>query len=115
MPRVTPCPNCAKPGDRVAGPVLKLAAACAKESALYFVCWGCGLATESGSTPQWTKLPAKPKRWKPRWTKHTPYHWQAKVNGEPIDYWPSKRKWRFQGQTLRGGEADIVRHVGGQV
>jgi hypothetical protein len=41
--------------------------------------------------------------------KHTPYHWQTKVLGETLDYWPTKRKWRYRGETLTGDVKKFIR------
>lgn len=43
------------------------------------------------------KLPAV------QWTKHTEFHWQTRVHGDILDYWPTKNKWRFRGETIHGG------------
>lgn len=37
-----------------------------------------------------------------KWKKHTPYHWSRMVDGERLDYWPSRKKWQFQGKVWRG-------------
>jgi hypothetical protein len=36
------------------------------------------------------------------WTKHTPYHWSRMIDGERLDYWPSKAKWQFRGKVISG-------------
>ena len=36
------------------------------------------------------------------WTKHTEYHWSRIVDGHRLDYWPSRKKYRFKGKTRRG-------------
>lgn len=36
------------------------------------------------------------------WTKHTEYHWSRMINGTQLDYWPSRKKYRYKGQTKRG-------------
>jgi len=38
-----------------------------------------------------------------KWVKHTSFHWQTKVHGDLLDYWPTKNKWRFRGETHQGG------------
>lgn len=30
------------------------------------------------------------------------WHWQARVQGDVLDYWPSKSKWRFRNVTTQG-------------
>jgi len=39
------------------------------------------------------------------WTKHTEYHWSRMVNGERLDYWPSRKKFMFRGKVMRGLKA----------
>lgn len=39
------------------------------------------------------------------WTKHTAHHWSRSVNGERLDYWPSRKKFMFRGQVMRGLKA----------
>lgn len=36
------------------------------------------------------------------WTKHTEFHWSRVVNGHKLDFWPSRRKWQYQGKVRRG-------------
>lgn len=36
------------------------------------------------------------------WLKFNEYHWQRKLNGEILDYWPSKRKWRYKKKIVSG-------------
>ena len=36
------------------------------------------------------------------WTKHTQWHWSRVVNGERLDYWPSRKKFQWHGQVQRG-------------
>lgn len=43
------------------------------------------------------------------WTKHTRYHWSRSVAGDRIDYWPTKRKWRWRGQTRHSDPMVFVR------
>ena len=37
-----------------------------------------------------------------KWTKHTEFHWSRNVNGERLDYWPSRKKFQFRGRVMRG-------------
>ncbi|MEL6859319.1 MAG: hypothetical protein AAFO74_13110 [Pseudomonadota bacterium] len=39
------------------------------------------------------------------WTKHTPYHWSREINGERLQYWPSRKKWMWRGNVYRGLKA----------
>jgi hypothetical protein len=63
------------------------------------------------TTPMWMSMEreAKRERSKTEWMKHTPYHWQTKVLGETLDYWPTKRKWRYRGETLTGDVKKFIR------
>ncbi len=36
------------------------------------------------------------------WVKHTEWHWSRNVNGERLDYWPSRKKFQFRNKTRRG-------------
>ena len=36
------------------------------------------------------------------WVKHTPYHWTCLLCGEKLQYWPTKNKWWWRGQTYDG-------------
>lgn len=45
------------------------------------------------------------------WTKHTQWHWSRVVNGERLDYWPSRKKYMFRGKVKRGNVMQIVKHA----
>jgi len=32
----------------------------------------------------------------------TTWHWQIELTGGLLDYWPSKTKWRYRGETVAG-------------
>jgi hypothetical protein len=36
------------------------------------------------------------------WTKHSEYHWFRLLNGQRLDYWPSRRKYQYLGKIARG-------------
>lgn len=36
------------------------------------------------------------------WTKHTEYHWSRRVAGHRLDYWPSRKKFQYEGRVRRG-------------
>jgi hypothetical protein len=36
------------------------------------------------------------------WTKHTEFHWSRMVNGERLDYWPSRKKFQYRGRCRVG-------------
>lgn len=42
------------------------------------------------------------------WTKHTDFHWSRSINGERIDYWPSRKKWQYRGRVQRGDVAQFI-------
>ena len=43
------------------------------------------------------------------WTKHTQWHWSRLVNGQRLDYWPSKRKYRLgEGPVIVGDVQDVL-------
>jgi hypothetical protein len=37
-----------------------------------------------------------------KWMKHTEHHWSRSVDGERLDYWPSRKKFQWQGKVMRG-------------
>ena len=37
-----------------------------------------------------------------QWTKHTEHHWSRTINGERLDYWPSRKKFQWHGKVMRG-------------
>lgn len=43
------------------------------------------------------------------WTKHTPHHWSRTVNGDRLDYWPSRKKFMYRGRVQRGDVMKIVK------
>lgn len=43
------------------------------------------------------------------WTRHTEYHWSLDLNGERVDYWPTKNKFRYQGTMYYGGCEGFIR------
>lgn len=42
------------------------------------------------------------------WTIHTDYHWSRDLKGHRLDYWPSRKKFRYRGRTRRG---DVMRFI----
>lgn len=43
------------------------------------------------------------------WTKHTQYHWSRTVGGKRLDYWPSRKKWQYEGKVQRGAVQAFIR------
>ena len=91
----TTCKNCNKPTSLMAG--ILVPGGHANEA--YCVCWSCCLFKEAKPVADWFRFTKKPKS---PWTKFTPYHWQREINGKPLDYWPTKSKWRYRGQMHKG-------------
>lgn len=42
------------------------------------------------------------------WAKHTDFHWSRTVSGKRLDYWPSRKKWQYDGRVQRG---DVQRFI----
>ena len=42
------------------------------------------------------------------WTKHTDYHFSQTVAGKRLDYWPSKKKWMYDGKVATGSVEDFI-------
>jgi len=36
------------------------------------------------------------------WKKHTHYHWARELNGKKLDYWPTKKKFQYDGRVMCG-------------
>lgn len=43
------------------------------------------------------------------WTKPTPWHWSRYVDGERLDYWPSRKKYQFKGKVQRGDVSRVYK------
>lgn len=39
------------------------------------------------------------------------WHWQITVAGDLLDYWPSKNKWRWRGETRTGHPKNLERFI----
>lgn len=44
------------------------------------------------------------------WTHHTEHHWSRMLNGKRLDYWPSRKKWRYQQVVRRGDVMAFIQH-----
>lgn len=44
------------------------------------------------------------------WKKHTQYHWSQILNGERLDYWPSRNKFQYQGKIHCGDVDGFIRN-----
>lgn len=50
------------------------------------------------------------------WSQHTEWHWWRWLNGERLDYWPSKAKWMYRNKVSTGDvNAFIASREGGNV
>lgn len=45
------------------------------------------------------------------WCQHTPWHWQRTIDGKLLDYWPSTRKYQYNGRVYYGDAMDLVRKI----
>ena len=43
------------------------------------------------------------------WTKHTQHHWSRIIGGKRLDYWPSRKKWQYEGKVQRGDVQAFIR------
>lgn len=48
------------------------------------------------------------------WHKHSQHHWSRMLNGERLDYWPSRKKYQWRGKVRRGAVMDVVRKEASQ-
>ncbi len=44
-----------------------------------------------------------------QWTKHTEFHWSRTVCGKRLDYWPSRKKFQYNGKVMRGDVQAYIR------
>lgn len=43
------------------------------------------------------------------WTKHTEFHWSRMVYGKRLDYWPSRKKFQYNGKVMRSDVQAFIR------
>jgi hypothetical protein len=48
------------------------------------------------------------------WTKHTEHHWSRTINGNRLDYWPSRKKFMYGGKVQRGDVARFIAETTGE-
>lgn len=101
---MTCCPKCSKRPDLVSGALLPNGV----PALTYLVCWDHSICTVS-TDDDWKPLKRK-KSGAIEWRKFTRWHWQTKINGEILDYWPTKNKFRFQDETRKG---DVTKFIKG--
>lgn len=105
------CPKCESNTALLAGAVVYPNDK-ARGSYAYHVCWACGIA-QCTSRP-WEPIAAKREKTETRsvnWVSHTIYHRQTTVDGEVLDYWPTKKKFRFRGVTHKGDPEKFIRDL----
>lgn len=98
-----PCPRCGHRPALMAGPVLDLG------NEYILVCWQDSLAKIVGPTHQWGALTKRKKV--TEWTKFSANHWQRKINGQFLDYWPTRKKWRYANKTQVGDVDEFIRSL----
>jgi len=42
------------------------------------------------------------------WVEHTDYHWSLELQGDRLDFWPTKNKFRWRGKTYNGGVEGFI-------
>lgn len=96
-----PCPKCGKRPALMAGINMNFG------DIYVLVCWRCMMVRKVLHGEEWKPLGKRPKI---AWKKHNATHWQTVVDGRVLDYWPTKRKWRFENATHKG---DVNRFIRG--
>ena len=43
------------------------------------------------------------------WTRHSEWHWSRMLAGSQLDYWPSRKKFQYQGHVTRGDVQAFLR------
>ena len=44
------------------------------------------------------------------WKEHTQYHWSRTLNGQRLDYWPSRNKFQYMGKIMCGDVEGFIRN-----
>jgi hypothetical protein len=73
------------------------------------VCWSDMLAKVVGLDEQWGKLTKRKNV--TEWKKFSATHWQCRINGKILDYWPTRRKWRYADKTQSGDVEKFIRSL----
>lgn len=101
-------------------PEIPPAAKAAPEPATVADAVACGTQREPGSDPicdclkaaKRDKLDADRQRFMDDddggWTKHTAFHWSRTVKGQRLDYWPSRKKFQYQGLVMVGDVGEFI-------
>ena len=42
-------------------------------------------------------------------TKHTEWHYSCALQGDRLDYWPTKNKWRWRNQNYHGDVQSFIK------
>lgn len=42
---------------------------------------------------------------------HTPWHWQIMLDGEMLDFYPTRQWWRWSGKAFYGGLTDLLKFL----
>lgn len=48
------------------------------------------------------------------WKKLTPWHWRIRLQGDPLDYWPTKAKWQWRGKMYVGDVEGFIKNREGE-
>lgn len=66
-----------------------------------------GLPARRSHKPRAEKVRFTAAHRKAGWIQHTDWHWQIRLSGGTLDYWPSKSKWMWEHKVKVGPFADI--------
>lgn len=103
----TACPKCGKACSLMAG-VNVYRQHKAEHESMFLVCWDDEMALKVGGNGSWESILQKSMR-PPQWFRHTPYHWSMMIGGKKLDYWPTKKKWQWQGEVRKGDIDSFIR------
>lgn len=110
---MNPCPKCQNTTSLLVG-ALVYPSDKTRHAYHYNVCWGCEIA--QCTERRWEKIEGQDadgsdeQRITP-WISHTPYHRQTRICGEVLDYWPTKKKFRFRGKTHKGDVEKFIKQT----
>lgn len=46
----------------------------------------------------------------PGWTRFSETHYRFELKGDPLDYWPGKKKWQYRGKIKHGDVLEFIKN-----
>jgi hypothetical protein len=45
------------------------------------------------------------------WNQYSILHWHRDLLGERLEFWPTKKKWRYKGKTMTGNVNEFIAKI----